>query len=473
MCRENVTLKLDRIHRFEMRGDRLLFHPAKFRVFKIDQHAWDFLDRFDTDGDHSATIPENRHSPEETVSLIEDFRRLGILVPATEKIESEKPAAPPARLRTLVLNISNACNLRCTYCSATQVTSRPALMDRETAERAVDFFLSQTDEGSINFFGGEPLLNFGVIRHTVEYGNARAAETGADLRWGLTTNGTIATEEIIGYLRERRIPVIISIDGYPEAHDAARKFPSGRGSYEIVAKNAREFLAAGLPAVWGRATVSVHNLDVENVVAHIHQLGFQDVTSGCASLVDYSDTTPYGRLLSEGEIQDYRESMIKMAEYVWWAAKTSRPAWVTDLGLYINAIHNVQPRHSACGAGACMIAVSPEGKLYPCSRFDGMPEYELGDVKSGYTRSASFNGDDVSREECHSCWARYLCGGGCWADVLLTRSEEYRRLACRLWKLRVEAALWLYHKLKELPEETLASYCRRVGGDMEERVSRL
>jgi uncharacterized protein len=219
--------------------------------------------------------------------------------------------------------------------------------------------------------------------------------------------------------------------------------------------------------VSARATVSVHNLEIDDATAHLHDLGFQYVTSAFASLVDCSERDSFCRLLTDDEVERYRERMIDLAGYVVRNVRSSRPIWVTDLVYYVNALHDLHPRHSSCGAGRIMTAVSPDGKLYPCSRFAGLPEYALGDVYTGWQRPAPFDGDSVSREECHSCWARYLCGGGCWADVLLAVDQNYSRLQCRLWQYKLEAAIWLYYRLKQLSEDVFEGYRSQVEDQVE------
>jgi len=464
-------IKLDHVHKFRIRDELFLFHVPRFRVFKIDDFTGDVIDTIKNDAD--LDIVREKYPAENIDDLLGSLHQIGLVVDKNQVRNRLRPKLDPPRLTSLVLNISNACNLRCRYCSATQVSDKPQLMSREVAEHAVDLFLDRVEDGFVGFFGGEPLMNFDVLRHTVTYGQKQAARKGRKIRWSLTTNGTLVNDDVIAFLEEYRIPVVYSIDGYPEAHDRARQYADGRGSYRKVAENARRLLQADLPSIWARATISFHNLDVDRVAAHLHNLGFKYITTGFASLIDYSRNNPFSHTFGEKEEAAYREGMLNLAEYVARQAQTDNPLYVVDLGYYVNALHNMRPRQTACGAGKTMLAVAPDGRIYPCPRFDGMPVYELGDALEQISHPVPFDSDQPTRTDCDDCWARYLCGGGCWGDVLLTRDKAYKEMLCRLWRYKTEAAVWLYYKLSLMPEGVLEDYCRHTGDGPDEHLERL
>jgi len=457
--------KLDFIHKFTIGDDHFLFLPRRFSIFKIDQCAWDLLASLSGDSPGMDSI-RDMYGNEQIDGLETEFRKLNII------IDTPKPLPEPKHtdevdLSYLVLDISSACNLRCKYCSAPIEIDQSQLMSREVARSAVDFILEKSKNCSVSFFGGEPFMNFKTMKSVVEYGESKAEKHGAKINWSVTTNGTIINDEITEFLSDHCISVVCSIDGDREAHNSARIFSNGKGSYDRVRTNAEKLLSSNLPSITARATISIHNLDIDKVVTHLHKIGFSHITSAFASQIDYSGNEPYARLLTNEEIERYRNGLIRTVDYIIDSMDRGKPVWVIDLVHYARMLHYLRPRHSACGAGKIMIAVAPDGGMYPCSRFSGMREYAIGDIVSGLQRAAPFDGDTASRKECDSCWARYLCGGGCWADRLLSGNREYSQLYCRLWKYKLEAAMWLYHKLKQFPNEIIDSYFRQVSDQVE------
>jgi uncharacterized protein len=343
--------------------------------------------------------------------------------------------------------MAHDCNLRCEYCFAGTGAfghSR-GLMSREVAEKAVDFLIENggsRTHAEIDFFGGEPLLNMDVVRDTVRYIRQREAETGKVFRLTLTTNAVLLDDDIISFLNDEAIALVLSVDGRREVHDRMRPFSDGSGSYDTTMENVRRVVKSRQGKnYYVRGTFTANNLDFASDVldladAGITQLSVEPVVAKDACYELKEEHLP---LL-------FKQYDLLAAAYVQRRLAGNRFDFF-HFNVDLNQGPCLAKRLSGCGAGHEYFAVTPTGELYPCHQFVGREEFNMGTVFSGMQKqsmSRDFRSCHVlQKEECRSCWARFLCSGGCHANAMTfngTIKIPYR-LGCELQKKRLECAI--------------------------------
>jgi len=441
------------IHKFIFDGVRLVLDVNSGALHLVDRVVWDLLEEYPgLQREEVAARYADVYSRQEVAEAIEEIEQLvhqGLLFAGDPLGGSWQP--PGHRIvKALCLHLAHTCNLKCSYCFAGQGSfgESAGLMPLAVGQQAIDFLLAASGPRrhvEVDFFGGEPLLNFPVLEHLVSYGREKASLLGKEIKYTVTTNAVQLNERIGNYLDDNRISVILSLDGRREVHDKWRVFPDGRGSYEIVANNISRFLDSH-PKVdyYLRGTFTRYNLDFASDVLHMSDLGFPKVS--VEPVVAF-----------EEEDYAFREEDLPLvcAEYEHLTRELlarSRRGQKVDF-YHFNIDLDEGPcllrRLSGCGAGYEYLAVTYKGDLYPCHQFVGRPEYRMGDVYKGIVR------DDLrdlfrhahvySKEGCSACWARFYCSGGCHANAHAFNGSIRKpyQLACRLMRKRLECALYL------------------------------
>lgn len=344
-----------------------------------------------------------------------------------------RPAPPkilpltPVPLQTLVVNVTNQCNLSCTYCYEygedkivdTENGAQPKFMSEETARESVDLLLRQSGPAAhMTFFGGETLMNFSVLRNTIAYARARAAAVGKDIDFSLTTNATLLRPEIIEYLADERVGVTISIDGPKDVQDKFRVFKNGAGSYEIAMPKIKALLARHRSRPIGaRVTLTRDTIDVDRIYRHLHdEVGFWEVGFAPATAAEGRGHAIAGQgfdhLLSQFRAlaQDYLE-----------AALAGRHHGFSNVRETLQELHQGHAKAFPCGAGIGLLGVSTDGDVALCHRFAGSETHRFGNVRDGVSWSgqqAFLDNHHINHKtDCQSCWARPICAGGCYHEA--------------------------------------------------------
>lgn len=362
----------------------------------------------------------------------------------------DEPLEAPA-VHALSLAVAQACNLACSYCYAQQGTfGGPARsMPLEVAERSVDLLVGRAQPGSrvnLAFLGGEPLVNRAVLRAATRRAAGLASQRGVTLTFSITTNGTLLTEEDGEFFEEYGFAVTISLDGPREAHDALRPFRSGRSSYDVVMGRVAPLLALQRRMqVSARVTVTPSNLMVRQTLDEFVRAGFHSV--GFSAML--SSPTAAGELQKD-DLETLLGEMIDCGHEFERQVKAGRRYPFANL---VNALHEIgrgTHRPYPCGAGAGYFGVSAEGSLSACHRFVGDPAGAMGSVHDGVDRNRQLQwltDRHVHRQEpCSSCWARYLCGGGCHHEVI-----HRGRPACDYIRGWLHYCLEAYLRLSVIP----------------------
>jgi len=369
---------------------------------------------------------------------------------AEPELDPEVPPSWTPGLRALCLNVAHDCDLRCRYCFAGtgRFGGRRSLMSAAVAREAVDFLLAEAKDApslDIDFFGGEPLLAFEVVRETVDYGRRRAAETGRRLSFTLTTNAASLGPDEAAYLAETMDNVVLSLDGRPEVHDRMRRFAGGRGSHRPVLDNILAFLERrGSRDYWVRGTYTAFNLDFTADVAYLADQGITNI-----SLEPAVGGGSAAWALRPEHLPRLREEYVRLADYLDAKARAGRRIRFFHFITETDAGPCYAKRVRGCGAGREYLAVTPDGEVFPCHQFVGQSGFSLGrlDGRLRYGPQDAAVGRLWlgSKPACRSCWARYRCSGGCHANAWAATGDLLRPdpLGCAIIKTRLEAGLYL------------------------------
>jgi len=359
-------------------------------------------------------------------------------------------------IAAVALNVAGGCNLSCDYCYLGREPQSSLLMSDDTAHRAVDLLLAESfGERSVSvvFFGGEPLLNPGLIVRTADYARSRAGDVGCDVSFHMTTNGTLLTSEVAAMLHAADVRVLVSIDGAAAAHDAHRSFPNGAGSYQKIVENLGRLPEGMRPGA--RATVTEDSAPLPAIVAHLKGLGFGVVhlapVSGAAMTNEFAE-----RLVREYE---------ELARMELTAIRNGESP---SAGCFIEPVLGLElgrQRLAPCGAGVRYVSVDHDGRLFLCHRFAGDARHCVGDVVSGLDRfevGRLLDGLAEKSTACSDCWALGLCGGACFHDV---ENDPGAGLGpgsarCRVTQRILELSMWLYASLPAARRARLTEVAR-------------
>jgi uncharacterized protein len=364
----------------------------------------------------------------ETIDELTEIRAIGDVGAPKDLVPNDLPPAG-FPLTTMVLNVTNKCNLACTYCYEygedkivdTKYGDQPKFMAEETAKESVEFLLEESrgqEVAHITFFGGETLLNFPVLQDTVAYARRRAAEEGKRIEFSLTTNATLLRPEIIEWLADNQIGVTISIDGPKEVQDGLRVFHNGKGSYDVVEPKIKELLKRHKTRPIGaRVTLTQKNMDVLRIFQHLTEdMGFWEVGLAPVTTQDQRDYA----ITSEGKDKMLEQFEILAQEWLECALKDEHHGF-SNVKDTLEEIHKGVSKAYGCGAGLGLMGVATDGDVSLCHRFAGSPEHTIGSVSEGIDREKQeeFRVDHhiASKTDCHSCWARPICSGGCYHEA--------------------------------------------------------
>jgi len=442
------------IHCFEVRGKRLVLDVHSQVLHEVDELAWALLTGGYADPEAAAESLGGRFPEAEigaALSEIADLRARGLLS-TPDPHTGYQP--PPPQVKALCLNVAHHCNLACRYCFAAAPETTARMMPAATARRAVDYLLAASGARrhvEIDFFGGEPLLNFPVIRDTVAYARRRGETAGKEVGFTVTTNGMLLTPDITRFLLENRVNVVLSLDGRPEVHDRLRRTAGGHGSHAAVLARIRRFVSewkrweGPRGYYYLRGTFTRHNLDFAEDFRYLACQGFANISLEPVVALPCAD---YG--LREDDLRQVHHEYQRLADiYLDLVARQNPALRFFHFEIDLDAGPCLPKRLSGCGAGHAYLAVDAAGDIYPCHQFIGRAEFLLGNVFGGGLRQdlvEDFRHAHVyTKEGCARCWAKFLCSGGCHAHAVMENGSLLKpsRLGCKVMRSRLEAALYV------------------------------
>ena len=359
------------------------------------------------------------------------------------------PETRGAVIKAMCLHVAHDCNMRCAYCFADTggFSGERSLLPLETGKKAIDFLLEHSGSRhnlEVDFFGGEPLMNFDVVKELVHYGREKEKGKNKNIRFTITTNGLLLDKEKEAFINEHMDNVILSIDGRPEVNDKMRKTPSGKGTYEYIIENLKRFRDNREGLYYVRGTFTRNNLDFSSDVLFLADQGFEQLS---IEPVVLSNDSPLS--LTEEDLPAIFSEYEALAKEYLSRRQNGQRFNFFHFMVDLKNSPCLGKRVKGCGAGDEYIAVTPEGDIYPCHQFVG-GSFKMGNVLTGEFNEAlrtRFRTSNLStKPACQSCWAKYFCSGGCAANAYNFNGDinSPYTLACEMQKKRLECALYVY-----------------------------
>ena len=449
------------LHKFSMNGINVLMDIYSGAVHAVDDVAYDIADLYpEMNADELAEKFADKYSREQIDEAVEELKELkdaGMLYTEDEYegvLEQVKNRAPV--VKALCLHVAHDCNLKCRYCFAEEgeYHGKRSLMSAEVGKKAIDFIIANSGKRrnlEVDFFGGEPLMNFDVVKEIVEYGREQEKLHDKNFRFTITTNGILLDDEKQKYINENMHNVVLSLDGRKEVNDYMRPRAGGQGSYDIIVPKFQKLAESrNQTDYYLRGTFTHNNLDFSKDVFHIaDDLGFKQVS---VEPVVAESTESYA--ITEDDLDTIFEEYEKLAEQLYIRHKTGE----RDFNFFhfmvdLTGGPCIAKRLSGCGSGTEYLAVTPEGDLYPCHQFVGQEEYKIGSVYNGIENTAIreefANCNVYTKPDCKKCWAKFYCSGGCMANACHYAGDIMGtyEIGCKLQRKRIECAIMIKAKL--------------------------
>ncbi len=449
------------VHQYKLGGYNIVLDTCSGSVHSVDDVAYDMIAMYGKEDDDRiiAAIKEKYADRSDVtdsdlkdcLSDIEALVNAGKLFSedAYEQLAYDYKSNSNV-IKALCLHIAHTCNLNCSYCFASQgkYHGDRALMTFEVGKQAFDFLIANSGTRKnleVDFFGGEPLMNFEVVKQLMAYARSIEKEKGKNFRFTLTTNGVLLDDDVTDFLNREMNNVVLSLDGRKEVHDRFRKDYAGNGSYDRIVPNFQRFVEKrGGKGYYVRGTYTHENTDFTNDILHMADLGFRELSM---EPVVCPPGDPYA--LTEDDLPVLMEQYEKLSLEMLRREKKGEGFTFYHYMLDLKNGPCIYKRITGCGSGTEYMAVTPWGELFPCHQFVGDPKYSLGNIWDGVTNKAVQDEfrhcNAYARKECKDCWARLYCSGGCAANAYhatgsISGIYEY---GCELFKKRIECAVMM------------------------------
>ncbi|MBQ8409283.1 MAG: thioether cross-link-forming SCIFF peptide maturase [Clostridia bacterium] len=449
------------VHQYKLNGYNIVLDTCSGSVHTVDEVAYDIIAMYKTSTSEEivkkimaqyGSLPDVNE--EEILGCIEDIKALE----AAGKLFSEDKYENLAYnfknnsnvIKALCLHVAHTCNLNCSYCFASQgkYQGDRALMSFEVGKQAFDFLIANSGTRKnleVDFFGGEPLMNWDVVKQLVAYARSIEKQHNKNFRFTLTTNGVLVDDDVIDFCNKEMSNVVLSLDGRKEVNDHFRKNYAGEGSYDTIVPKFQEFVKRREGKnYYVRGTFTHNNVDFTNDLFHMADLGFTELSM---EPVVCPPNDPYA--LTKEDLPKLFEQYEILAKEMIKRKKEGRPFTFYHYMLDLKHGPCIYKRITGCGSGTEYMAVTPWGELFPCHQFVGDSKYSLGNIWDGVTNKAvqdEFRSCNAyARPECKDCWAKLYCSGGCAANAYHATGSiggvyEY---GCELFKKRIECAVMM------------------------------
>ena len=446
------------IHQYRMNGYNIVLDVNSGCVHVVDDVAYDIIALFEEKprGEIAAAMAEKYPdvSAADIDGILDDVAQMkadGTLF--SEDIYADVAFDFKARstvVKALCLHVTHDCNLACRYCFAEEgeYHGQRALMSFEVGKQALDFLIEHSGNRTnleVDFFGGEPLMNWDVVKQLVEYGRSREAETGKRFRFTVTTNGVLLNDEMMDFINREMHNVVLSIDGRKQVNDFMRPFRSGKGSYDLILPKFKKMAESrNQQQYYVRGTYTHHNLDFSEDVLHLADEGFEQIS---VEPVVAPSTADYA--IQEADIPALCHEYEKLAEAILARRRAGNGFNFFHFMIDLSGGPCVYKRISGCGAGTEYLAVTPWGDLYPCHQFVGNTDFLLGNVKDGIVNTElrdRFKMVNVyAKDTCRDCFSKFHCSGGCAANAYNFTGDILKpyEIGCELQRKRLECALMI------------------------------
>ena len=444
------------IHKYKLNGFNIVLDVNSGGVHIVDELTYDLLDNVEPPFEEKC--PEKviaklsrSYSREDIESCYDEIVELynDKILFSDDDYEKYAKYSVASPVKAMCLNIAHDCQLRCKYCFAStgDFGKGRKLMSYETGKHAIDFLLENSGDRpnlELDFFGGEPLMNFKVVKQIVEYARSREAEYGKKFRFTITTNGLLLDDEKIDFINKEMSNVVLSIDGRKEVNDYFRVLPNGQGCYDMILPKYKKLVEGrGDKEYYVRGTFTNKNLDFSNDVFALYDAGFDQMS--VEPVVGDSDEYALTEKDLPAVFKEYEILSKKIIDNEKAGKKFNFFHFMLDLDQGPCAIKRLR----GCGCGNDYVAITPDGDIYPCHQFVGIDEYKMGNIDEG-----TFNQDMkkefasahvYSKPDCKKCWAKFYCSGGCNANNYQYMGDIHtaHKISCQLEKKRLECAIMM------------------------------
>lgn len=449
------------IHQYQMGDLSIVLDIHSGSVHVVDEVSYDLIEQLNHGVDKSVAFQglKAKHTEEDLAQAYDEIQELiegGMLFSEDDYKQAVMDFKNRSTVvKALCMHVAHDCNLKCRYCFAGEgeYHGDRSLMSFDVGKKALDFLVANSGNRvnlEVDFFGGEPLMNWQVVKDLVAYGRSIEAANNKKFRFTLTTNGVLLNKENMAFMNEHMHNVVLSLDGRPEVNDHMRPTANGKGSYDIIMPKFKAFAQSrGQENYYLRGTFTHNNLDFAEDVLHMADQGFKQIS--VEPVVSPADMS---YALKEEDIPtlmaQYEILAMKKLDY----AAEGRDFNFFHFMIDLSQGPCVAKRLAGCGSGVEYLAVTPEGDLYPCHQYVGVDEFLMGNVTSGITntdKQGDFKCCNVyAKEGCSDCWAKFYCSGGCSANAYNFHNDILAtyELGCDLERKRVECAIFL--KAKEM-----------------------
>ena len=450
------------VHQYKLNGFNIVLDSCSGSIHSVDEVAYDLIALFPDHSEeeiikelmekygHRDDVDENElHLCYEDVKTLKEMGKLWAEDTFAELAGTFKERSGNV-IKALCLHVAHTCNLNCAYCFASQgkYHGDRALMSLDVGKRALDFLIENSGSRynlEVDFFGGEPLMNWDVVKELVAYARVREKECNKNFRFTLTTNGMLIDDDVIDFCNKEMSNVVLSLDGRKEINDLTRVDYAGIGSYDRIVPKFQKLVAArNGQGYYMRGTFTHANPDFTKDVFHMADLGFRELSM--EPVVSKPDDAA---ALTPADLEIVKEHYEILAKDMLRRQKEGKPITFYHYMIDLTEGPCIYKRISGCGSGTEYMAVTPWGDLYPCHQFVGEENYKLGNIFTGVTNEAlreEFRSCNAySRPDCKDCWAKLYCSGGCAANAYHA-SGSIRGIyepGCELFKKRMECAIMM------------------------------
>lgn len=451
------------IHKYKLLGLNIVMDVYSGAVHIVDDITYDLLDYctepFNSESECPSEaierLPYSESEIREAYSEICELAKADQLFMPDCYREIAKRWNKKSVVKALCLHVAHDCNLRCKYCFADtgEFHGGRSLMSAEVGKKAIDFVIANSGNRKnieIDYFGGEPLMNFGVVKEITEYAKEQGKKNNKNFRFTITTNGLLINDDVKKYVNENMSNVVLSIDGTKEVNDRMRYRVDGSGSYDTIVPKFKDIAESrDQDNYYVRGTFTAHNADFAKDVIHLADLGFKQTS---VEPVVAPETEEYA--LTKEHIPTVFAEYEKLAEEYVRRRKEGKGFNFFHFMVDLEQGPCVVKRLSGCGAGHEYLAVTPEGDIYPCHQFVGNTDFKMGNVFDGEIDEnikSSFESSNIyTKPKCEECFAKFYCSGGCSANAYNFNGDINKpyELACEFEKKRVECAIAIEASLK-------------------------
>lgn len=443
------------IHKFKAKDICILLDTNSGGVHVIDDVTFDLLDHAEPPFEKECPknvmdILKENYTEEEIKEAYADILELydNKLLYSDDVYGDYSKTVVESPIKAMCLHISHDCNLRCKYCFAStgDFGKGRKLMPFEVGKAAIDFLLEKSvgrENLEVDFFGGEPLMNFDVVKQIVEYARSKEEEYHKNFRFTITTNGMLLDDDTIDYINKEMYNVVLSIDGRKEVNDRMRVRVDGSGCYDRILPKFKKLVdGRGDKEYYVRGTYTKYNLDFSEDVMHLYEAGFDEI-----SVEPVIESPEEAYAITEEDLDQIYAEYDKLVDRIGAIRKSGKHINFFHFMIDLDQGPCVIKRLRGCGSGNEYVSITPDGDIYPCHQFVGHDDYKMGNIEEGTFNNdikKEFAGCHVySKPACQECWARFYCSGGCNANNFVFNGDIHKayELSCKIQRKRIECAI--------------------------------